>query len=181
MASFKKIQERLCLCLIEEITGEEEFVLLSEANRPSNLPFPHSAYERFSLANKDPVESKTDFRVEKRDIPSLIEKMSAVGSNPSCFFLGLKFLLTLVNKIFHVVSNWPLISSEFRHSAFVQSVCYFFQHAASFCWTFLSCIGIYIDDFSAWDAFMVICPKHYWVFAVVARDLQALLEGAAIL
>ena len=105
MASFKKIQERLCLCLIEEITGEEEFVLLSEANRLSNLPFPHSAYEKFSLANKDPVESKTDFRVEKRDIPSLIEKMSAVGSNPSCFFLGLKFLLTLVNKIFHVLSN----------------------------------------------------------------------------
>ena len=74
MASFKKIQEMLCLCLIQEITlsGEEEFVLLSEANRPSNLPFPHSAYEKFSLANKDPVESKTDFRVEKRDIPSLI-------------------------------------------------------------------------------------------------------------
>ena len=94
----------LCLCLIEEITGEEEFVLLSEANRPSNLPFPHSAYEKFSLANKDPVESTTDFRVGKRDIPPLIEKMSAVGSNPSCFFLGLKFL-TLVNKIFHVVSN----------------------------------------------------------------------------
>ena len=74
VSDLKKIREMLCLCLIEEITlsGEEEFVLLSEANRPSNLPFPHSAYEKFSIANKDPVESKTDFRVEKTDIPSLI-------------------------------------------------------------------------------------------------------------
>ena len=74
MASFKKVQEMLCLCLIEEITGEEEFVLLSEVNRPSNLPFPHSAYEKFSLANKDPAECKADFQVEKRDIPLLIEQ-----------------------------------------------------------------------------------------------------------
>ena len=50
-ASFKKDHEMLCLCLIEEIIDEEEFVLLYEAYRPSNLPFPHSAYEKFSLAN----------------------------------------------------------------------------------------------------------------------------------
>lgn len=75
MASFKKVQEMLCLCLMEEIIGEEELVLLSEVNRPSNLPFPHSAYEKFSLANKDPAECKADFRVEKRDIPLLIEAL----------------------------------------------------------------------------------------------------------
>ena len=55
MASFEKVQEMLCLCLIDE----EEFPLLYETNRPSNLPFPHSAYE-FSLANKDPAECKAD-------------------------------------------------------------------------------------------------------------------------
>ena len=48
-ASFKKVHEMLCLCLIEEIIDEE--VLLYEAYRPSNLPFPHSAYGKFSLAN----------------------------------------------------------------------------------------------------------------------------------
>ena len=40
MASFKKVHEVLCsvcLCLIEEIIVEEEFVLLYEAYRPSNL------------------------------------------------------------------------------------------------------------------------------------------------
>ena len=34
MVSFKKVQEMLCLCLIEEIIDEEEFVLLHEAYRP---------------------------------------------------------------------------------------------------------------------------------------------------
>ena len=33
MASFKKVQEMLCLCLIEEIIDEEESVLLCEAYR----------------------------------------------------------------------------------------------------------------------------------------------------
>ena len=59
----------LSLCLIEEIIGEEEFIPLYEAYRPSNLPFPHSAYEKFSLADKDPAECKADFRVRNRDIP----------------------------------------------------------------------------------------------------------------
>ena len=43
MASFEKFHEMLCLYVIEEIVDEEEFVLLYEAHRPSNLPFPHSA------------------------------------------------------------------------------------------------------------------------------------------
>ena len=38
MASFKEVEEMLCLGLIEEIIDEEEFVLLYEAYRPSSLP-----------------------------------------------------------------------------------------------------------------------------------------------
>ena len=72
LASFEKVHEMLCLCLIEEIIDEEEFVLLYEAYRPSNLPFPHSANENFFLVNKDPAEGKADFRGEKRDIPLLV-------------------------------------------------------------------------------------------------------------
>ena len=74
MASFKKVHEMFCLCLTEEIIVEEEFVLLYEVHRPSNLPFPHSAYEKLSLANKDPAEYKADFRVE-RDIPLLLDAL----------------------------------------------------------------------------------------------------------
>ena len=74
MASFEKVHEMLCLCLIEEIIDEEEFVLLYEAHRSSNIPFPYSANvnEKVSLANKDPAEGKADFRVEKRGIPLLV-------------------------------------------------------------------------------------------------------------
>ena len=38
MASFKKVHEMLCLGLLGEIIDEEEFVLLYETYRPSNLP-----------------------------------------------------------------------------------------------------------------------------------------------
>ena len=48
---------------------------LYEAYRASNLPVPHSAYEKLSLANKDPAEFKADFRVE-RGIPLLLDAVS---------------------------------------------------------------------------------------------------------
>ena len=74
----------LCFCLIEEIMVEEEFVLLYEAYRPSNLPFPHSAYEKLSLANTDPAECKADFRVEKRDIPLLLDALRVPPVSVQC-------------------------------------------------------------------------------------------------
>ena len=77
--SFQKVQEMLLFSLEEEIIDEEEFFLLFEAYSPQNLPFPHSTYEKFSLVNKDPAESKADFRVEKSDIPLLVE---ALGVTP---------------------------------------------------------------------------------------------------
>ena len=36
-------------------------------------PFQHSAYEKFSLKNKNSAECKADFRVDKRDIAVLVE------------------------------------------------------------------------------------------------------------
>ena len=59
----------------EDIIDEEEFVLLYEAYRPKNLSFPHLAYEKFSLEDKDAAECKADFRFEKRDIPLLVEAL----------------------------------------------------------------------------------------------------------
>ena len=73
MASLKKVHEMLCLCLIEEVIDEEEFVLLYKAYRPSNISFRHSAKVKFSLVNIDPAEGKADLRVEKRDIPLLFD------------------------------------------------------------------------------------------------------------
>ena len=59
MASLKKVHEMLYLCLIEEIIDEEKFVLLYEAYKPSNLPFPHLANAKFSLVHKDPAFSSS--------------------------------------------------------------------------------------------------------------------------
>ena len=73
MASFQKLQELLLPCLEEEIIDDEEFSVLYEAYAPQNLPFQHSAYEKFSLENKNSAECKADFRVDKRDIALLIE------------------------------------------------------------------------------------------------------------
>ena len=72
MASFTKVHEMLCLCLIEEIIDEEELFCFTKHTGRVIFPFPHSAYEKFSLANKDSAECNSDFRVEKRVIPLLL-------------------------------------------------------------------------------------------------------------
>ena len=54
MASFKKAQEMLLLCLEEELIDDEEFALSYEEYTPRNPPSPHSSYDNFSFVNKDP-------------------------------------------------------------------------------------------------------------------------------
>ena len=75
MAPFQKIQELQLPRLEEEIIDDEEFSVFYEAYAPQNLPFQHSAYEKFSLENKNSAECKADFRVDKRDITLLIEAL----------------------------------------------------------------------------------------------------------
>ena len=75
MASFQKIQELLLPCLEEEIVDDEKLSVFYEVYAPQNRPFQHSAYEKFSLENKNSVECKADFRVDKRDITLLIEAL----------------------------------------------------------------------------------------------------------
>ena len=65
----------LLFCLEEEIIDDEQFAVLYEEYTPQNLPFPHCQYDTFSLLNKDPAECKADFRVEKADIPLLIDAL----------------------------------------------------------------------------------------------------------
>ena len=57
----------------EDIIDEKEFSVLYEAYVPQNLPFQHSAYEKFSLKNKNSAECEADFLVDKRDIAVLVE------------------------------------------------------------------------------------------------------------
>ena len=69
----------LLLCLEEEIIDDEEFAVLYEEYTTQNLPFRHSLYDNFSLTNKDSAECKADFRVEKVDIPYLIDALKTAS------------------------------------------------------------------------------------------------------
>ena len=64
MASFQKLQELLQPCSDEEIIDDEEFSVLYEGYAPQNLPFQHSAYEKFSLENKNSAECKAGDRCQ---------------------------------------------------------------------------------------------------------------------
>ncbi|XP_068675919.1 protocadherin Fat 4-like [Montipora foliosa] len=59
----------------EEITDDEEFVLMYQAYMPQNPSFPHSTYGNFSIVNKDSAECKADFRLEKGDIHIFVEAL----------------------------------------------------------------------------------------------------------
>ena len=59
----------------EEIIDDEEVSVFYEAYAPQNIPFQHSAYEKFSLENKNAAECKADFRVDKRHIALLFEAL----------------------------------------------------------------------------------------------------------
>ena len=46
----------------------------------TNLNFPHLAYEPFSLDNFDSSEAKAEFRVDKEDIPLLVNALQVPES-----------------------------------------------------------------------------------------------------
>ena len=50
------------------ITGRRALLLLQE-NTSRNPDFSYDAYDRFDLENMEEAECKSQFRVEKRDIP----------------------------------------------------------------------------------------------------------------
>ena len=48
---------------------DEELSLLLEENTSRNPDFCYDAYDRFDLENMEEAKCKSQFRVEKRDIP----------------------------------------------------------------------------------------------------------------
>ena len=88
MASFQSVRDLLLigfeqnlldkeefLLLYDEYTSqntdEEEFLLLYDEYTSQNTEYPYTNYQRFNLELKDENECKTEFRVEKKDIPEL--------------------------------------------------------------------------------------------------------------
>ena len=97
----------LCLCLLEEIIGEEEFVLLSEVHRPSNLPFPHSAYERNKSKNATVKETR---RVCRR----LLHSLFAVVARD--------LLASLARRCFHFIPEPRTPEKKFKQIKILASL-----------------------------------------------------------
>ena len=55
------------------LLSNDEFLVLREDNQSKNLYFPSERYSPFDLENVDEAECKTEFRVEKRDLHTLVE------------------------------------------------------------------------------------------------------------
>ena len=51
----------------DDLLNDEEFLLLCDAFKSDNLPFPYYNYPKFSLEDKDEFECIADFRVKKND------------------------------------------------------------------------------------------------------------------
>ena len=73
MSSFKDFRELLVLSYESNFVSDEEFVLLYDAFQSKNPDFSYDSYPPFDLDDVNEAECKAEFRVEKRDLPRLVE------------------------------------------------------------------------------------------------------------
>ena len=73
--SLKMAREHLIFALDDNLITDEEFVLLYEENRSSNLDLPYNDYRPFNLVEMKDDECLAEFRVRKADIPLLVEAL----------------------------------------------------------------------------------------------------------
>ena len=70
------LKEGIDLVLISHSQGlitDEELLLLLELSTARNPEFSYDVYNRFDLDEIDQAECKSEFRIEKRDIPLLAD------------------------------------------------------------------------------------------------------------
>ena len=90
--SLRYAREHLLLAFDDAMISEEEFVLLFDHNKSSNLDLRYDQYPLFDLDDMEDDECLAEFRVRKRDIPLLeealqipeeftLEQRSVVGGN----------------------------------------------------------------------------------------------------
>ena len=66
--SFKKAREQLLWAFDENFISAEEFLLLYDVNKSTNLDLPYDEYSPFDLENMEDDEYFAEFRVRKRDL-----------------------------------------------------------------------------------------------------------------
>lgn len=75
LASFRDVREALILSWDDEIISDDDFILLYDCFTSKNPYFPYETYPKFRLDTLNDAECKAEFRVEKRDIPRLVEAL----------------------------------------------------------------------------------------------------------
>lgn len=83
MPSFKELRELLLLSYYDGLITDEEFVLLYDSYTSKNPEFPYEAYEKFDLDAMDGSECLAEFRVQKEDIPVLVDVLQ-IPQNVIC-------------------------------------------------------------------------------------------------
>lgn len=73
--SHRYAREHLLITFDDAVISEEEFVLLYDYNKSSNLDLRHDQYSLFDLDNMVEGECLAEFRVRKRDISHLEEAL----------------------------------------------------------------------------------------------------------
>ena len=66
--SFKKAREQLLWAFDENFISAEEFLLLYDVNKSTNLDLPYDEYSPFDLENMEDDEYFAEFRVRERDL-----------------------------------------------------------------------------------------------------------------
>ena len=74
-SSLKDARDMTLISRSQGLITDEELLLLLEENTSRNPDFSYDAYDRFDLENMEEAECKSEFRVEKRDIPLLEEAL----------------------------------------------------------------------------------------------------------
>lgn len=72
---FKDIRDVILLSYVDGIIEDDEFVLLYDAYQSKNPDFDYQSYDSFNLDDIGEAECKSEFRVEKEDIPRLAEAL----------------------------------------------------------------------------------------------------------
>ena len=73
--SLRDAREHLLVAFDDAEISEEEFVLLYDYNKSSNLDLRYDQYPLFELDNMEDDECLAEFRVRRRDIPLLEEAL----------------------------------------------------------------------------------------------------------
>ena len=75
MSLFKDARDTALISHSQGLITDEELLLLLKESTSRNPDFSYDAHNRFDVENIEEAKCKSEFRVEKRDIPLLAETL----------------------------------------------------------------------------------------------------------